>query len=400
MSTTTGASPDILRNRLVDHIAAKQSLSKAVETTMRAVPRHHFLPRATPNEAYADQAVITKRAANGAFLSCAGVPSLVATMLDQLAIVPGDHILEIGAGTGYNAALLAHLTGPTGQVTTIDIDPEVTQDAQRALTATGHDHVRVVCRDGALGAPEHAPYQRIIVTVGAWDIPASWWDQLAIGGRLVVPLRWRGQTRTIALIREPDCLRSESIEFCGFVPMIGQDGERHGTIDDDGHVTLCWDADQSIDPNALNGVLRQRATTIWTGITVVANEPFDGIWLRLTAAEPGTCRIAADPPAITGGLCAPAIPVRTPAIVENDCLTYLTLRELAEGEPRRWELGAIGHGRLGADLAERLCAWVRTWDRDRTARPQMTVHPRSDADDWTHISHVVHKPNLVLEIVY
>ncbi len=116
---------------------------------MRIIPRHLFLPEASVEEAYADQAVITKSAADGAALSCASVPGIVATMLDQLGVQAGDRILEIGAGTGYNAALLAHLTGPDGQVTTVDIDPEVTDQARRALDATGYRHVHVATGTGS-----------------------------------------------------------------------------------------------------------------------------------------------------------------------------------------------------------------------------------------------------------
>jgi protein-L-isoaspartate(D-aspartate) O-methyltransferase len=86
--------------------------------------------------------------------------------------------------------------------------------------------VRVATRDGALGDPDHAPYDRIILTVGAWDIPTAWWDQLTPGGRLVVPLRWRGQTRSIAFTHTDGLMRSDSVHLCGFVPMLGQEGER------------------------------------------------------------------------------------------------------------------------------------------------------------------------------
>ena len=196
-------SPEALRAEMVDRIVANRQaiagldpLSERVLDTMRSLPRHLFVPDADLIEAYAEEAVITKRAADGAALSCASVPGVVAMMLDQLDVRPGDHILEVGAGTGYNAALMAELAGPTGQVTTVDIDPEVTARARQALEAAGYERVQVVTGDGQLGAPERAPFQRLIVTVGFRGIcRRAWWRQLAQGGRMVVPLRWRGQAR-------------------------------------------------------------------------------------------------------------------------------------------------------------------------------------------------------------
>ena len=104
-------------------------------------------------------------------------------MLGQLDAQPGDRVLEIGAGTGYNAALLAEHVGPDGIVTTIDIHPDVTAQARHAHDETGYSRVHVVTGDGALGDPGHAPYGKIIVTVGPWDLPPAWFDQLAPGGR-------------------------------------------------------------------------------------------------------------------------------------------------------------------------------------------------------------------------
>lgn len=375
MNTTTGASPEDLRTRLVNQLITEDALrDPRVIQAMREVPRHRFLPAADLEEAYADETVITKRDGDGVALSCASMPSVVAMMLQQLGIQPGQRILEIGAGTGYNAALLAHLTGDDGLVTTVDIDPEVTAEASRALQATGYERVYVATRDGALGGAEHAPYDRIILTVGACDLPATWWEQLSVGGRLVVPLRWRGQARSVAFVRETDHLRADSIELCGFVPMIGQAGEREGIIDDDGHITLYWDADQTIAPASLNGVLTRLRAEAWSGVTVGPTDSFDGVWLRMTATEPGTCRVAADTTAVRSGLCTPAIPIRSPALAEGDSLAYFALRRLEDAE-RRSELGAIGHGPAGQQLADRLTRQIRSWNADRDAHPDLTAYP-------------------------
>jgi protein-L-isoaspartate(D-aspartate) O-methyltransferase len=172
MTTTTGTQPEDLRARMVDQVAAAGYLhSGHVELAMRTVPRHLFLPAATVEESYADQSVTTKPSSDGRPLSCASKPTVVAMMLEQLDARPGHRILEIGAGTGYNAALLAELVGETGDVTTVDIDPEATAQARQALDANGYGRVHVTTGDGALGEASHAPYDRIIVTVGPWDLP-------------------------------------------------------------------------------------------------------------------------------------------------------------------------------------------------------------------------------------
>ncbi|MEY9211564.1 methyltransferase, FxLD system [Thermobifida halotolerans] len=375
MTNATGTRPEQLRDRMVDHIRTAGHLrSPRLEQVLRTVPRHRFVPEALTEDAYANKAITIKPGADRP-ASCISVPTVVAMMLDQLDPQPGEQILEIGAGTGYNAALLAELVGPEGQVTTVDIHPDVVEHARRALAETGYSRVRVAAADGALGYPQAAPYDKIIVTVGPWDLPQTWFDQLRDGGRLVVPLHWRGQSRSIAFTRHADRLRATNSRLCGFIPMAGNsDGERSAAITD--HVALYWDTDQDISPTTLHNVFTHSESTVWSGVTVAANVPFDHIWLWLSATEPGTCRLAAEPAAINAGVCHAVFPHRTPAIVEGDSLAYLTRpRPVDQDGKPHYELGATGHGPAGTDLAERLCASIRLWNRDRDAQPVITAYP-------------------------
>lgn len=379
MNTTSTVTPEAARAAMVARLnEARPTLDPQVAHVMRSVPRDQFVPGATVEEAYADWAVITKRSVSGAPLSCASEPRIVAMMLDQLAVPAGARVLEIGAGTGYNAALLAELAGPSGQVTTIDIDTEVTAGARTALDAVGYETVQVITGDGGNGYPPNARYDRIIVTVGPWDIPLAWIAQLRPGGRLVVPLRWRGQARSIAFTCAGDgSLVSESVELCGFVPMAGpgQDGEERTDLAPDGQVTVYHDADQPVSTTAAAAALYQPPVTQWSGITVGPEDSFDGIWLRMAATEPATCRITAGGDAVETGLCRPAIPARSPAIIQDSSLAYLALRPI-DTNPPRFELGATGHGPDGSALAARICAQIAAWNRNPADHPTITVRPR------------------------
>lgn len=218
------------RTALVWHLVhTGVSRDVRVRDAMLAVPRHLFLPGENLARAYADDAVATKRTAEGVAISSASQPAMVALMLEQLAVQPGMRVLEIGAGTGYNAALLRALVGDAGRVTTVDIDADLAEGAARHLEAAGVEGVRVVTADGAKGFAPDAPYDRVILTVGAGDIAPAWVEQLTPDGLLVLPLRIGAGQFAVAFGREGDQLRSRSVLMCGFMPL-------RGTMDDREHV--------------------------------------------------------------------------------------------------------------------------------------------------------------------
>lgn len=215
--------PEDLRRLLVEKLLRDGVLRDAnVERALRTVPRHLFLPGVSVEEAYSDTAIPTHEE-EGVPISSASQPAIVAIMLQQLSITPGMSVLEIGAGTGYNAALLAELTGLTGQVTTVDIGEEIAAEARAHLEVAGYSQVRVIAADGAAGWPENAPYDRIELTVGATDITPSWYEQLAEGGLMTLPL-WLGiSDASVALRKHDGALHSESLAPCGFMRLRGSE---------------------------------------------------------------------------------------------------------------------------------------------------------------------------------
>ncbi|MFJ6387395.1 methyltransferase domain-containing protein [Streptomyces sp. NPDC091972] len=135
--------------------------------------------------AYADAPLAT-RLRDGELVSSSSQPSLMAMMLTELRVRDGDRVLEIGAGTGYNAALLAHRLGDD-HVTTVDLEPEITEAARAHLAAAGY-HPVVVTGDGARGVPERAPFDRIIATCTLASVPTAWLAQCRPGARILGPL--------------------------------------------------------------------------------------------------------------------------------------------------------------------------------------------------------------------
>jgi protein-L-isoaspartate(D-aspartate) O-methyltransferase len=399
-----------------------------VEAAMRAVPRHVFLPGVPLQRAYANDVVQTKRNAEGVPISAASQPSIVGAMLEQLDIRPGMRILEIGAGTGYNAALLAYLTGDGGEVVTVDVDDDITARARAALAAAGAANVTVLRGDGALGAPGLAPFDRIIATVGVWDLPLAWQEQLTPGGRIVAPLRLRGSvTRSIAFQRPdraapgaPAELHSVSSEMCGFMPLrasIASDPRRIIPLHPSGDVTLEVQQEQNADPELLAGVLDTERVTVWTGVgfTDVASAEWLYLWLTCTLPG-GLFGIAVRPTAADQGIVAPMFRWGAMAAVAGDSLAYLTFgpaaadgtitadgqaEDAAAGGAGPREVGVIGHGSRGRELAEAVAEQVRSWNRDyRTRTADFTIRPLTTVTAGEHKpgEFTIRTPNNVITV--
>lgn len=220
--TRQAETPDEARARLVSALRhGGRPLSQSVQQAFAQVPRHVFVPEVGPAAAYRDEAFVIKCGADGLPVSSSSQPAMMAIMLDQLELEPGHRVLEIGTGSGYNAAVMSAVVGKGGQVISIDIDDELVARARSSLKAAGYDGVTVRCADGGYGDPAGAPFDRIIVTAGAWDIAPAWLDQLSPDGRLVLPLSIRGIQLSVALEAVGDIWLSTSACRCGFVRMLG-----------------------------------------------------------------------------------------------------------------------------------------------------------------------------------
>ena len=221
---TEGTSLTGLRERLVAEVLQTSGIGdERIAAALRDVPRHLFLPHLPPQDAYLDDAIVTKRDADGQPISSSSQPAIMAIMLDQLTLAPGQRVLEIGAGTGYNAALMRHIVGPPGTVISVDIDADLVGRAREHLASAGYPDVTVVAADGADGYPAGAPYDRVIATVGVSDLAPAWLDQAGPGARIVVPLDVRGSQLAVAFGRSGSGGHwvSRSIAPCGFMRMRG-----------------------------------------------------------------------------------------------------------------------------------------------------------------------------------
>lgn len=216
-----------LRAGLVEELRVRGVLrSEAVASAFATVPRDQFIPDVRAQEGletvYRDRAFVTKRDPQGMPLSSSSQPALMATMLELLDVRSGQRVLEIGTGTGYNAALLSHLVGREGEVISVDVDRELAFRAKRALKQAGY-RASVVVGDGRRGWLECAPYDRIVVTACADRIPRAWLEQLGDGGLLELPLELDPDRAAIQVIplfrRKGDRLNSTALTWGGFMAL-------------------------------------------------------------------------------------------------------------------------------------------------------------------------------------
>jgi protein-L-isoaspartate(D-aspartate) O-methyltransferase len=221
-----------LRARLVEHLRAGGMVrTDAVAAAFSEVPREQFVAGVLAEQGleavYRDEAHVIKKDREGRPLSSSSQPGIMAQMLDRLDLRLGHRVLEIGAGSGYNAALMSRLVGPSGRITSVDIDSQIAGDARRALEA-GDFAARVVVGDGRRGWSNDSPFDRIIVTASVGEVPVAWLEQLVEGGLLEFPLRVDSASTALQVIpvlrRAGGVLRTVAMGWGGFMPVHGGGG--------------------------------------------------------------------------------------------------------------------------------------------------------------------------------
>ena len=192
----------------------RRGVSAATVDAMSRVPREMFVPESFRSEAYEDVALPT---ANGQTIS---QPSLVASMIDLLELDPSHRVLEVGAGSGYQAAVLSLLAS---QVVSVERIPELTKTAKDRLHLLGYARCRIEQAGDEIGWPLAAPYDRIVVAAAAPKVPAALSNQLGPGGRMVIPVGRRTNQDLLVVSRKSDGLSVKKAGKCMFVPLIGRD---------------------------------------------------------------------------------------------------------------------------------------------------------------------------------
>ncbi len=205
-----------LRCRMVDtQLRSRGITDEQVLAVLGEIPRHLFVADKEKPFAYSDSPI---RIDCGQTVS---QPYMVALMTQRLEVSPGDRVLEIGTGSGYQTALLAALGA---RVYTIERHAVLIDQARQRLSELGFDNVSYRIGDGSLGWPDEMPFDGILVTAGAPAVPDSLPDQLTDGGRLVIPVGSRSMQKLVKVRRSGDSFIEEEYTGCIFVPLVGEQG--------------------------------------------------------------------------------------------------------------------------------------------------------------------------------
>lgn len=283
-------SADSYRKALVATLKQQEGLlDNALEEAFLAIPRHLFLPEVPLDVAYSDDAIPIKRDNDGSVLSSSSQPSMMALMLRQLRLREGDNVLEIGAGTGYNAAIMQQLVGEEGTVTSIELDNQLAQRAEKNLQSVRLGAVvKIVSADGALGYAPRASYDRIIATAALWDVPTAWEKQLKPDGILVAPIWLESMQVSAAFVVQPDgTLYSRTNIPCGFIPLRGMAAGPNSIRRVSGStLVLSSNHVKRLDSAALHLLLSDDAETTTMDIALSFSEIWRGFLPYLTLNTP------------------------------------------------------------------------------------------------------------------
>jgi protein-L-isoaspartate(D-aspartate) O-methyltransferase len=207
------------RQRMVEKQIARRGVDSArVLEAFRTVPRHVFVPERQRQYAYSDSPLPI---GDGQTIS---QPYIVAYMTEALDIQPQDRVLEVGTGSGYQAAILGFLAD---EVYTVERHPALAEAAEELLQSLGYSNIHIVQGDGTKGLPVHAPYQAVMVTAAAPEVPQPLLDQLDEQGRLIMPVGGRAGQVLQLWTRQGDRYHKESLTPVAFVPLIGDHGWNH-----------------------------------------------------------------------------------------------------------------------------------------------------------------------------
>ena len=200
------------RRQMVElQLRARGIADERVLTAMDRVPRHEFAPEQYRSQAYEDYPLPI---AEGQTIS---QPYIVALMLEALALSPSDKVLEVGTGSGYVTALLAEMVS---QVISIERHPVLADSARAQLATMGYGNVMVVVGDGTRGVPQFAPYDAIVVSAAAAELPQELVDELAEGGRMIIPIGTGDSQQLQFIYKENGEIKTRMRELCRFVPLI------------------------------------------------------------------------------------------------------------------------------------------------------------------------------------